>query len=1155
MTLHLHRAERTDLLAEGLAELLRTPMDDPFAFELVVVPARGVERWLGQRLSHHLGTADGRQDGVCAGVRFTTPYSLLSDLLGRGQDDPWTPDRLTWPLLESIDEVLDEPWATTLARHLGHGSDDSEGLAHRRDRRWALARRLAGLFFAYGSQRPQMLSDWSAGGNQDGTGRQLAADLLWQPHLWRHLRGRLGDLDPADRLAEALERLAGPAPALDLPARIQLFGHTRLTAPDWQVLHALGRHRDVHLWLPQPSHALWNRLRADPLLSGVVPRGEDTSTTAVAHPLLGSLGRDTRELYRTLNAPAATTDTELLGGGGRQPFGVPNTLLGWLQHDLRGNQLPDETVRTSRIVEADDQSVQIHACHGVARQVDVLREIIVGVLADNPSLEPRDIVVMCPDVETYAPLIAAAFGLGEATPASAEAALQDPDAPGEHPAQRLSVRIADRSLHATNPLLALAQTLVHLVSGRMSATDVVDLAASEPVRLRFGFDDDDLARIGRWIADAGVRWGLDSAHRAQFGLDLSNNTWRAGMDRLLLGAALSEQSRTVVGQTLPLDDVSSGELALVGRLAEFVARLTEFQHAVQRAQTTAQTTTEWLDALEAAVLGLASHPSDEVWQVAGFTRELQAVRAAAGSATTLSLADLRALLDRTLGSRPTRSNFRTGALTVCTLVPMRSVPHRVVCLVGLDDGAFPRTPGVDGDDVLARHPMTGERDVRSEDRQLLLDAVLATTDHLVITYSGAGEHTGLPKPPAVPLGELLDTLDLTASPGLGTHQDKPVDLVRDQVTVRHPLQPFDPRNMERGALVDGKVFSFDRAGLAGAEALVRPRQTPTVLVPEPLAPAPREDISLADLRDFYAHPIRFFLRQRLGLAGVQEATERAVGIPIELDGLENWGVGDRLLNDILDGMDPQSSMLAEQFRGTLPPSALGTSTLTKVIAGVKPLYQAAMRFRTGSARTLDVDIELPDGRRLSGTVTDVFGNNLVHVNYSSLSAKHRLASWIDVLALRLGHEDEMWAAHTIGRYRSAAKHAQINPLDERATGWLHDLVKIYDQGLREPLPLPLKTSLAWVEEERRSGFDDANPATAAAKEWVTDPFDVRGFRKEQDDIWNVRAFGPAQGLEVLQTPLTEAELTTAYGDASHRLAHLARRLWTPLLENERIASA
>ncbi|MBL0746409.1 exodeoxyribonuclease V subunit gamma [Nocardioides baculatus] len=1111
MTLHLHTAERTDALADGLADLLVTPLPDPFAREVVVVPARGVERWLTQRLSHRLGAGSRGGDGVCAGVDFVTPHSLVSMLLDRDAEDPWSPDRLAWPLLEVIDDVMGTPGFEDLTTHLGGGDPTDERSA----RRYAVARRLAGLFSSYAVQRPQLVRDWRAGDDTDGDGQELASDLRWQAELWRRLVAEVDAPAPDLRHAETVARLAGGAEGLDLPGRLSLFGHTRLPVTEVELLRALGGHRDVHLWLPQPSPSLWAAL-APTAAVGPVARADDDSAALVAHPLLASLGRDSRELRRTLGELA--TDQYSAG------HADPSTVLGWLQSDLRANRSPDAATLATRVRAATDQSVQVHACHGTARQVDVLREVLVGLLQDDPTLEPRDILVMCPDIETYAPLISAGFGLADVA-----------DEAAGHPAHRLRVRLADRSPGATNPLLGVAADLVELAAGRMTATAVLDLAATEPVRARFGFTDDHLERITRWVDQAAIRWGYDRDHRGAFGLDLDANTWLSGLQRVLLGAAMSGEGHRYVRSTLPIDDVGDGHLELVGTFVEMVDRL----HTFVRAAGDATSVADWTDALGAAVHGLTASGPDDAWRVAQFDRELARISAGVGDhETRLRHADLRALLRHRLRGRPTRSNFRTGTLTVCTMVPMRSVPHRVVCLVGLDDGVFPRLESVDGDDVLARRPLTGERDIRSEDRQLLLDAIGAATETLVITYAGRGEHTNDDRPPAVPLGELLDTLDRTCS-----------EPVRADILLQHPLQPFDEANLTSGALVRAvdRPFSFDRTALAGAEAARAPRTAPRALVPDPLvAPEPVPEVSLSDLHDFFAHPVRSFLRHRLRVTTPYDVEETKDAVPITLDGLEKWQVGDYLASEVLNGADAIAVGEAIKLSGVLPPEQLGLSVFEDIIKVARPLVLTAMENRTGAKRTLDVDIDLGD-RRLTGTVSGVFGNNLVSVSYSSLGAKHRLAAWLDALALAAGHPDENWTAHTIGRWGRSGRRAQISPMpDHDARTHLRELVDVMERGQREPLPLPIKTSLAFAEEFAIGAQGQADPDLKAQGEWVTPRFNETGFPKEDGDQWHVRAWGEAAPYEVLASPLLPDE----DGEGPHRLGHYALRVWSPLLAVE-----
>ena len=380
----------------------------------------------------------------------------------------------------------------------------------RRGRRFATARRLAGLFASYAAQRPALIADWAAGRDTDGAGR---ADPR-RPHLAARALAparRLRSRSPIPSAARP-RRSPGCAPTprtVDLPSRVSLFGHTRLATGDLALLEALAADRDVHLWLPHPSAALWSRLTD---VAGVVPRADDRSHLQVGHPLLATLGRDTRELQRTLGTvayvdePAAARRASTAGDPARLAPGRPP------------RQRP-RSAPTARALRPDDRSVQLHACHGPARQVEVLREVLLGLLADDPTLEPRDVLVMCPDIESYAPLLSAAFGLADVV------------GPEGHPAHRLRVSLADRALDQTNPLLAVVARLLDLAGGRAGVGAVLDLAHAEPVRRRFGLRDDDLDLLATWVQQAGVKWGFDAAHRADFGLDALRRQHLAGRPR------------------------------------------------------------------------------------------------------------------------------------------------------------------------------------------------------------------------------------------------------------------------------------------------------------------------------------------------------------------------------------------------------------------------------------------------------------------------------------------------------------------------------------------------------------------------------------------------------------------------------------------------
>lgn len=1110
--LTVHRAERADALADALAALLADPLADPFAAELVAVPARGVERWLAQRLAHRLGAGTDGGDGVCAGVEFPSPTALLDGVVAAAtgsdpDDDPWHPARLAWPLLEVIDAAAGEPWCAALGAHLG-GDDPADP---RRGRRYATARRLAELFTGYAQHRPELLRAWAAHEPGGTPADDPADDLGWQPELWRRLRGRVTTPDPVQRLHAACTALRTDPARVALPPRLSLFGPTRLPAAQLAVLVALAEHRDVHLWLPHPSPALWERVAALAGELGVPPRRADPTAGAARHPLLSSLGRDARELQ--IRLAAAAPHAEHRHHALPEP---PPTLLGRLQRRLREDRPP---ARPHPLADGD-RTVQVHACHGPHRQVEVLREVVVGLLADDETLQPRDVLVMCPDVEAFAPLVAAAFERGTTSGA-------------RHPGQQLPVRLADRALRQVNPLLDTVATLLELAEARVTAAQALDLLASPPVRHRFRLDETELDRLRELVARAGVRWGLDAAHRARYRLEsFPQNTWAAGLDRLLLAVTMSGTDGGGpgwVGTALPLDAVEAGDTALVGRLAEFVDRLSGVLAGLSAERPLAA----WVDTLTGALDELTDTPAAQAWQDGQARAELAAAVLAAGphaDTVPLRLPDVRALLAQRLRGRPTRAGFRTGAVTVATLVPMRSVPHRVVCLLGLDDGVFPRADVPDGDDLLARDPLVGERDARSEDRQLLLDALCAATERLVVLHSGADERTGARRPPAVPLGELLDAVEAETGS-------------LDGVLVRHPLQPFHPRNFTPGALVPRRPFSFDQAELSGALATAGAKRPPAPFLAAPLPAladvAEADTVALDELVSFLEHPVKGFLRQRVGLPVGARTEQPADALPVELDGLATWAIGDRLLRDRLAGHALDRCRQAEWRRGELPPGALGDTLLTGLLDEVEPLVAAAGPDRGEPLPDVDVDVPLPDGRRLVGTLGGLFrggeGPTLLRVEFSRLAPKQRVRAWARLLALT-ATDGRPWLAVTIGRgARHGVQRARLGPVPpDTARQLLAELVALRDAGLREPLPLPTVTGHGYARA-RAGGAGPAEAAEEAMRSWTV------GAGAERADDAHRQVWGPVAGADALLARPGPA------GGEPTRFGALAVALWSPLL--------
>lgn len=1141
----IHRSERADSLVDALVAVVVRPLADPFTAEQIAVPTRGVERWLTHRIANAVGTSPGRNDGVCAHVEFPYPGRLVGDVMAAatGVDrviDPWRVERLTWLLLEVIDASMAEPWLSVLAEHLGADGTTGDVDTVKQRRRFATARHVAELFDRYATYRPDMVLGWLDGGDDD-----LPDDARWQPELWRRLRERVAVASPAERVAEACARIRAGVVDVDLPERISLFGLTRLPATHLDVLQAVATQRDVHLFALHPSAALWERVAATAPPSLPLARPEDPTADAARHPLLRTWANDTREMQLVLSAAADAGDVH-------HPVdaGDPTTLLGHLQAAIRADLAPPgvpprSTDVDERIaIDVDDRSIQVHSCHGRARQVEVARDAICHALADDPTLEPRDIVVMCPDIDEFAPLLHATFGTD--------------DTENRRGLPALPYRLADRSLRQTNPLLASLDALLELIAGRLGAPDVVAFLGREPVRARFGFDDDDLERIAAWVDEAHVRWGLDGDHRSGYDLaDVDANTWLAGIDRIVVGIAMTAEGEPLVGGRTPLDDVESGDVDLAGRLAEAIDRL---RHVCRTAADPAPID-RWTARLAYAVDGLMATSITDAWQrvhVDAILREV--VEEATGpdgpNASDLSLVEIRALLTHRLAGQPTRADFRTGAITMCTLVPMRAVPHRVVCVLGLDDGTFPRRGGADGDDLLRSLPEVGDRDPRWEDRQLLLDALMSATDAFVVTTTGRDPRTNEMCPPAVPLAELLDVCDRTARTVDGAGASA-------QILVTHPLQPFDPLEFDAERRPGRRPWAFDTVQLAGAEALRGPATDPARLVDLTLPPhaPPAGVLELSELIRFVQHPMREFLRQRLGLSTWDGDDRLADHLPLALDGLDEWAVGDRILSALLADVPIDDAVAAEAARGTLPPGALGTGALGKARDRAVAVYEMAKTHGAdGFGRSIGVDLALDPTvatatgvTSVVGTVAGVSDETTASVAFSSIGARHKLDAWMRLLAVGAHDPNRAWRATHVGRWGGRGEAWTIGPLAddaadraEIARARLGDLVGLWAIGMCSPLPMPPKTGLAWVAASRRkrSAFEPAR------KEWWTKS-PAHDMPQEDLDAVHLRVYGrrlPFQDLRDI--PATDAESGPGWLDDPSRFVRLAHRLWDPLLDAE-----
>lgn len=1109
--IRLHTAARADALLAPLVRLVAQPLADPLQSEVIAVPTRAMERWLAQQLAQVLGARDARRDGICANIEFCFPGSVIGRAIAAagvdGDEDPWRPERAAWQLLEVVEDAEDLTAYGPLATHLGRGSGAGPDL-QRAGRRFGVLRHIADLFDRYAMHRPEMVRAWAAGRAEDGDGNALPSQWAWQAALWRSLRERIGEPSMPERLPEACERIRAVPEAVDLPPRLAIVGVSGLPATYLQVVRAVGAARDIELCLLHPSPVLWDAVATLPLPHGPLRRPADPSVGLVRHPVLASWGRDAREMQLVLGAdpPRATAATQ-----GRDR----DTLLGRLQADIRHNREPRHGAGG---LADDDWSIQIHACHGRARQVEVLRDAILHVLRRDPTLEPRDVLVMCPDIAAFAPLIAATFG----TPDEAASAV-DPLSPV------LPVQLADRSLRDANPVAAVVARVMALADERVTSTQLLELAASDPVRRRFGFDDADIERIQQLVADAGIRWGLDGGGRALFGLaGVEANTWRAGVDRMLVGIAVGADDDQPVAGIAPLGGLDTGAIEIVGRLAEFVERVGVAVDRLRRAQPIAA----WADAVAATADLLTDPGPAAAWQRMQMDDLLADLVAQAGEVSLpITATEMRGLFRSLLQDRPGMARYRTGRVTVTGLVPMRGVPHRVICLLGLDGASFPRAAGQDGDDIMLGAPMVGDRDPRGDDVQQLLDAVLAAGDHLIVTYSGHDPRTNVALPPPVPVAELRDVLGRMVPDGLA-----------GRVWVDHPLQPFDPRNFRAAALVRDTVWGFDPVAAAGARALLAGPGPAAPFLERPLPPRDDAVIELSALLRFVEHPVREFLSARLGIRLGGPGDELPDGIPLGLNALEQWSVGDRMLRAVRDGRDLEAWAAGEALRGTLPPGRLGRDVLDRIAPVVVALAAEADAQRAGrTPRAVAVDMRLADGRRIVGTVDRVYDDLLLSVGYSRLGPTVRLRAWVRLLALTAGMPGGAYRSVAIGRGRDHQHGdtaiSRIEPLDsDAATAALARVVALYDAGMRAPLMVFARTSEAYADGVLAAPA--ARPATRRLKE-LWEGRRSSGVPGENRDPANVLVLGGVLGFD---------ELWERHGDA---LRAAARTLWADLLAAER----
>ncbi|WP_440997588.1 exodeoxyribonuclease V subunit gamma [Arhodomonas sp. SL1] len=1075
-----HHSNRLEALAEALGQAMAEAPLPPLTPETVVVPHASMSHWLSLTLAE--------RQGILANVDFPFLGGLVWRLFCRHwpelpQQPPFDREALRWRLLELVPELLDEPSLAPLRGYLADAEHP------RGNRAYQLADRLAGLYDQYLVYRPDWIRQW-----EDG------AEEHWQAVLWRRLRADTGGgRDRAELLASYIADLtAGAVDTGALPPRLFVFGLSSAPPAYLELLAALAVHIPVEVFALNPCLHYWGDVISERGLARLRERwrrlglADATDYYSTGHPLLSSLGRTGRAFLEALQTHS-NDDADHF----RSDEAAPESHLGRLQQDilLLRRRGPGEEAQPLPLASAD-RSLTVHACHGPMREVQVLHDQLRR-LFDETDLRPRDVVVMTPDIDTYAPFIEAVFG----------------NAAG---ARYIPWSIADRTLPGRHPVVQVFAQMLSLPRSRLTAAEVLSILEVPAVHRCFELDAEAVERIRGWVRDSGIRWGADAAHRAEEDLPAGweTHSWRFGLNRLLLGYAMDDDT-PLYHDIAPLPEVEGGEAAWLGAFHAFWDALLETRRAMGQDHTPAG----WQTLLN-GVLETFFRPWDEEESTA-----LQGVRdavagfveaaAAGGLAAELPPDTLRTHLLEALGEEGQPGGYLTGPVTFCAMVPMRSIPFEAVCLIGLNDRDFPRQdPSMDFD-LMAREPRPGDRSLREDDRYLFLEALLAARRYLYLSYVGRDVRDDSPRLPSVLIEELNDTLDR----GFTTEDGTPPS---QRLLTVHPLQPFSPRYSGEA---EAALFSY-------AEDWLRPPDAEETeagdsvpgFADEPL-PEPEPELralTVDELVRFFRNPAEAFLRLRLDTRLQREVAGEAESEPFALDGLEGYHLRNQLLEQRLAGGDTATLGTLLEASGTLPEGPFGQAVLREGTTRIAPLEERVAEQRPGPGEAVEVDLAL-EGFTLTGWLDGVTEAGLFSYRAARVGPADQLRVWIRHLALN-AMAPEALDRHTRhlgeGERNQPPQEITLTPLaPEQARAQLADLLGLYWEGLHAPLPLPLRSAWAFARELAKNGDQDRAMQKARAA-WEDDDFNHRPG-EESDPSWSA-VFRGASAVEHPEFP-TRAE--------------------------------
>ena len=1103
--LHIHFSNRLERLrAALLRQLAGGAPSDPLTPEQVIVPSAALRRHLS------LALADAR--GICANLQFDFLAQWLWQQIARvvggvGEESPFAAARLCWRVHAAFGDAQFVARHARLSAYL-RGADASM--------RYDLACQVAGLLEQYVTYRPDWLQAWRDG-RQVLAAAGAAPDEGWQAALWQRIDAELGLAapHPAEAFVEAL-RAGGSSLArrAGLPRTVHVFALPGMAELHLRLLHQLSRWIDVHLYVLNPCQEFWFDLVDRRRLSRLAARGRAQGLEE-GHRLLTAWGRQAQAHLESL--------VELGGDGAEDEVDFEPATGPSLLARLQNTVLELRPVEPGSLPLApQDRSIELHVCHSLSRELEVLQDHLLGLFAADSGLRPGDVLVVTPDLDAAAPLIDAIFGT---TPKE----------------RALPYALCGGSRSRVNAPARCLLQLLALATSRCTATALFSLLQQDCVARRFGLDAEALAQLHAWLLEAGFHWGLDAPHRASLDLPATpRHTLGDALQRLFLGYALPDGLGEAFDGRLGVGAAEGSRALALGALWRFAVAL-QTAHAALQPPKPPEAWAALLSTLLDDFIAPADAELDDLRELRQTLRQLVDDMHAGAAAEALPLDVVRAALQTRLDD-PARGGAAGGSINFASMSSLRGLPFAVVCAIGLNDGAFPGHGRPLEFDLMAQQPRRGDRKRRDEDRGLMLDLLLAARHSLYLSHTGRSVRDNTPLPPSVMVAELLDLL----LPAIAAEPSSAQSLAqaRARLVVEHPLQPFalaafdaqgDSRlrsyNHElaealRGGLATAPLRPAvgddrdddrdDDAGDDGDDRLAGETHAPffaTALPP----PGPEwRQVSLAQLMEFFRNPCRALLRRRLGIELLREADELQDDEPFLPDARSRAALAERLLPLLLQGAPLHALPALARAGIEMPDGPLGEAELQ---CELRSLQDFAQRLREASAEapqppqshTLDLTLA-GEHWQLHWAFADLRPAGLLRWRYAATGAGDRLAGWLQHLALCAAPPDGV-APRT--RWLSSDGEFGFEPCSDAAQH-LRDLLALYRQGLCEPLHFYPRA--AWALQHRGASAARAAWQSARVRGEGDDPayrLALRGVGQPLDERFEALShavYGPLQAL-------------------------------------------